>query len=176
MRGAIAGVLSVVIGLQPVVLRAQRGQATPSAEAGAGPQDARPSTPDPYGDVLAASFSRIRRALNERPPSKDSSGLKLDFYVEVVGQAPPIKLFYSDDLRPGAVPGGPPTHRDMLDLMTPQEFRSPSIPLASLVVTGIQKLLTWDSDRRKREEAEKRKKEQEERRLRLYGPAAGPPK
>jgi hypothetical protein len=176
MRGAIAGMLSVLIGLQPVSIEAWATQATQVGGTGAKDQGTRPQTLDPDADVLAASFKRLRRVLGERPPSKNNTPLKLDFYVEVVGHAPPIKLFFSEDLKPGPVAGAPPTHQDMLDLMTPQEFRSPSVPLFSLLAVGIQKLLTWDSDKRKREEAEKRKREEDERRLRLYGPAAGPPR
>ena len=57
------------------------------------------------------------------------------------GQAPPIELFTPEDnLLNGPVPYGAPTHREMLYMITPQEFRSPAMDFSNL--------LRWLSDRK----------------------------
>ncbi len=182
MRKKIAGLLSVLIGFQPASLYAQ-SVSNPATPAG---QQAAPRTPEggegakPSGvnyDLLSSSLVRIRRELKELPPSTSYTPLKLDFYVEVVAKAPAILLFTPQDLASvGPVPWGAPTHQEMLDLMTPQEFRSQTLPLSSLIVLGIKQLFKLEAERAKRQkEAEQRKKEQEAReKLRISPPL--PPK
>ncbi len=177
MRKVLASLLSILIGAQPALLHAQSGQAGQAAQ---DPKAAAPSakTPGLDYDLLSASLVRLRRELAEQPPSTSYTPLKLDFYVEVTAPAPPIILFTPKDLAPvGVVPWGAPTHREMLDLMTPQEFRSPTIPIGSMILYGVKQLIAWEAEKAKRQrEAEKRKKEEEERRKLLLGAPVPPPK
>jgi hypothetical protein len=93
--------------------------------------------------------------------------LKLEFYVEVQGTAPPILLFQPGELATGPVPYGAPTHSDVLELFTPIEFRSPSMPLSTIAIMGIQKLLAWESNRAREKRAEEaRQKRNEAERVR----------
>jgi len=51
----------------------------------------------------------------------------------VYAPAPPIKLFTPlDNLLYGPAPYGGPTHRDMMNLMTPQEFSAPAADFSGL--------------------------------------------
>ncbi len=81
-------------------------------------------------DALPISLDRIQRKLAQRPASS-GSGLKLDYYVEVVGKAPRIDVFGEFDVKHGPVPYGGITHADFLSLVTPQEFRSPPMDLGA---------------------------------------------
>jgi len=52
----------------------------------------------------------------------------------LVGITPRLELFTKkDNLREGAVPYGAPTHQDMLNVMTPQEYRAPAADFTSLL-------------------------------------------
>ena len=49
-------------------------------------------------------------------------------------EAPPLVLFDRDDnLVHGPVPYGGPTHREMLEQMTPKEFRAPAADFSALM-------------------------------------------
>lgn len=167
MRRALAGLLALLVGLQPTMLRAQQGSA---ADASATPAPQRQTPPPPINvDAMGISFERIRRGLREKPPSTAKSPLKLEFYVEVVAEAPPILLFQPGELATGPAPFGAPTHRDVLDLLTPIEFKSPSVPVSSIAIMGIQKLIEYESRRareRKAEEARQKRIEAERERQR----------
>jgi hypothetical protein len=155
MRRLIAHLLVVLIGTQPALLHGQQG---PTAQ---GKPAAKPAT----ADVLAASFERVRKALAESPPSENVTPLKLDYYVEVVGQAPAIQLFTPQDLAGGPVPGtAPPTHQDMLGVMTPEAFRAGSVPISTLAIMGVAQFIKWQraaEKRRQQEEAEKKRQQDE---------------
>lgn len=101
---------------------------------------------------LGVSLDRIRRELNEPPTSPGQDGvLKLNFTVEVVGVAPKIN-FLEGFAVSRAVPYGSPTHAEVLDVLTPKEFRSPVIPFSALAVWAAQKLS--DKSRKQRCEEE----------------------
>jgi hypothetical protein len=84
------------------------------------------------------SLERIERKLegNSEVSAGSSFGgnLKLDFFVDVVADAPPIDVFAGFDVHAGPVPGTAPSHRDILDHLTPQAFRSPAPDLLGLAV------------------------------------------
>ena len=75
MRCALAILFAILIGSEPAVLSAQQ------------------STPLPSVESLGVSFERIKRQMGEKAATKDQTGLKLEFYVEVVAEAPPFQLF-----------------------------------------------------------------------------------
>jgi len=76
--------------------------------------------------LLPISLHRIQRELRQSAETESRDGLLLRYQVDVYGRAPAIELFTKDDnLRNGPVPYGGPTHKQMLEMMTPQEYRAP---------------------------------------------------
>ena len=104
-------------------------------------------------DELGVSVDRIRLRFRRDQPLGDvfdPDRLKLSAYVDVVAKAPPIQLFGPNpkkELTSGAVPFGIPTHRDMLNIMTPQEFRTPPADLTALI-NWLAERLSKQSERR----------------------------
>ncbi len=83
---------------------------------------------------LPIDLDRIHRALQASSVREERDGLNLRYFVEVYGQAHPIELFGPDaNLAGGPVPYGAPTHREMLQQMTPQEFRAPAADVSALL-------------------------------------------
>lgn len=126
-----------------------RGQEPPA------PAPAPAQNPSETVDVskLGVSVARIRREL-WRAEAKERSGggpLMLEFTVEVFGTAPKISLLENFPLT-GPVPYGGPTHREVVDFLTPQEYRSPTIPFSAMAVWAAQQL--WNRSKRQRCEAE----------------------
>jgi hypothetical protein len=109
------------------------------------PPEKRSTDSAPQGSVnpdqLGVSLDRIRLRFQRTglfEPVFDSYKLKLSTYVDVVGKAPPLRLFGPDanlknELTSRAVPFGGPTHRDMMQVMTPQEFRTPAMDMTALI-------------------------------------------
>jgi hypothetical protein len=140
-------VLGLIAFASPVVAQdAQKPTASPPPQqrSTAATPEKRPTDPAPQGavnaDQLGVSLDRIRLRFQRTglfEPVFDSEKLKLSTYVDVVGKAPPLRLFGSDanlknELTSRAVPFGGPTHRDMLQVMTPQEFRTPAMDMTAL--------------------------------------------
>jgi hypothetical protein len=104
-------------------------------------------------NALGVSLSRISRRLaaESQARSQGASPLNLEFHVDVYGTAPRLRFFTGEDLVYGAVPGSAPTHRDMLNLVTPQAFRSPRVDflgmLTGVAMYGAKKVQQWDYDR-----------------------------
>jgi hypothetical protein len=90
-------------------------------------------------EELPFSVARIKDKLGDAPASK-LDGLRLDFHVEVLGTAPKIELFENFDLKSSAVQYGGMTHGEFLNLVTPREFRSPTIDFLSLGMMLAQAL------------------------------------
>ena len=79
------------------------------------------------------NLARIQRGLQKSAERQDYDGLNLRFYVNVYAPAPPIKLFTPlDNLLYGPVPYGGPSHRDMMNVMTPQEFSAPAADFSGI--------------------------------------------
>jgi hypothetical protein len=90
----------------------------------------------PQVDVsrLPVNIERIHRQLRQTTVREERDGLNLRYIVDVFGQAPRLELFTKqDNLKEGAVPYGAPTHQDMLNLITPQEYRAPAADFSSLM-------------------------------------------
>ena len=93
------------------------------------PQD----TPQVDVSRLPIDLQRIHRELSQAAEREEREGLNLRYYVNVTTQAPPVVLFTPEDnLTYGPVPYSAPTHRDMLEQMTPMEFRAPAADLNAL--------------------------------------------
>jgi len=105
----------------------------PSARAAAGDEQPAASAQIDVSQ-LPININRIHRQLRQTTVREERDGLNLRYIVDVFGQAPKIELFTKqDNLREGAVPFGAPTHQDMLNMMTPQEYRAPAADFSSLL-------------------------------------------
>ena len=82
---------------------------------------------------LPVNLDRIQRQLQQASVREDRDGLNLRYVVDVYGRAPRIELFTKqDNLVNGPTPYGAPTHRQMIEAMTPQEFRAPAADFSAL--------------------------------------------
>ena len=81
---------------------------------------------------LPVDLRRIEREFRQTTFREERDGLNLRYFVDVYAKAPPIVLFTPEDnLLTGPVPYGAPTHYQMLEMMTPQEFRGSTLMLRS---------------------------------------------
>ena len=114
----------------------------------AGAQENRPDSaanaPSVNVERLPVNVARIQRGLRQSAERQEGNGLNLRYIIEVYGTAPRFDFFdpKTDNLRNGPVPYGAPTHRQMLEIMTPQEFRAP--------VMDFGGVMRWLQDRSKK--------------------------
>jgi hypothetical protein len=122
---------------------AAQGNAAPSRvpdEPAAQSGEAAPAQRGVDVSRLPIDVRRIQRELAQRGEREEFDGRNLRYFVDVFGQAPAIQLFTEEDnLLHGQAPYGAPTHRDMIYMMTPPEFRSP--------VMDFSGLMRWLSDK-----------------------------
>lgn len=134
-------VLAVALLVLALNTNSVSGQTAPSSGSGGG--DAAPNAaptvepaPAPQIDPekLPVSIERIRLQLKIAPGSK-SSGLKIQETIEVVGVAPTIEFWNPETAKLvfGPVPYGAPTHKEFIDLHTPQEFKRYPIDINALM-------------------------------------------
>ena len=82
---------------------------------------------------LPVNLDRIQRQLQQSAVREERDGLNLRYVVDVYGRAPRIELFAPQpNLMTGPAPYGAPTHREMIEAVTPQEFRAPAADLGGL--------------------------------------------
>ena len=94
---------------------------------------------------LPIDIRRIERQFRQTNIREERDGLNLRYFVDVYAKAPPIVLFTPEDnLVFGPVPYGGPTHYEMLQMMTPREFRASGLMLG----TGIRVPRSKKSDSR----------------------------
>ena len=116
----------IVLGLAAAA-SAQEPQAQPAPPAATTPAAASDSTQ--YG----LNLSRIQRGLQKSAERQEYDGLNLRYYVSVYAPSPSIKLFTPlDNLLYGQAPYGGPTHREMMDLITPREYRAPAADFSGI--------------------------------------------
>jgi hypothetical protein len=83
---------------------------------------------------LPLDLAKVTRQLRQTAGTESHNGLNIRYSVDVYGQAPRIELFTKqDNLATGPVPYGAPTHRDMINQVTPIEYRAPIMDFSSLV-------------------------------------------
>jgi hypothetical protein len=83
---------------------------------------------------LPLDLTKVTRQLRQTASTESHNGLHIRYSVDVYGQAPRIELFTKqDNLATGPVPYGAPTHRDMINQVTPIEYRAPIMDFSSLV-------------------------------------------
>jgi hypothetical protein len=119
---------------------------------------------------MGVSLSRIKRELVQaQAADQDPNTLKLTFSVQVIGTAPKIDLLEGFAVE-GPVPYGPPTHCEVLDVLTPKEYRGQAFPILGLAVLATQKFLQYNKKRQCEAEIE------EYRRLVMAGVAVAAPR
>ena len=110
------------------------------------PAAAPPDSDPPHLDVarLPINLNRINRGVRQTSERAERDGLRLRYSIDVYGTAPRIDVLdpKRDNLLRGPVPYGGPTHQDMLQMMTPQEFRAPAADFSGL--------MRWLQDRSKK--------------------------
>jgi hypothetical protein len=83
---------------------------------------------------LPLDLTKVTRQLRQTAGTETHNGLHIRYSVDVYGQAPRIELFTKqDNLATGPVPYGAPTHRDMINQVTPIEYRAPIMDFSALV-------------------------------------------
>lgn len=103
--------------------------------------------------AMGVSLSRIQRRLAVESESRRDgvSPLKLEFFVDVYGNAPALRFFQPAELLWGPVPGSAPSHREMIMHNLPQAFRSPRVDFLGMVtgvaMYGAKKMSQWEYDR-----------------------------
>lgn len=101
------------------------------------------------------SLDRIRRQLAATEPRTRSSrkGLRLEYYVDVFGRAPRIELFSpNENIASAPVMYGGMTHQEFLQVVTPEEFKSPPADIGAAVAA----LVKWLSEKQKKGESTKK--------------------
>jgi hypothetical protein len=74
---------------------------------------------------LPISLQNIERRFRQGQVREERDGLNLRYFIDVFAKAPNIVLFTKEDnLAYGQVPNSAPTHSDMLEMMTPREYRN----------------------------------------------------
>jgi hypothetical protein len=100
------------------------------------------STPSPQAakseiDVnkLPLDLSRLQKKLQAAVSREEQLGPnRIRYNIDVLGTAPRVRLIApGDDLRDAPTPYGAPTHREMMNYATPQEFRAPTMDFNSLM-------------------------------------------
>ena len=89
---------------------------------------------------LPIDLAKIQRELRQSASTASRNGLNFHYTIDVYGRAPRIEFFTkADNLVTGPVPYGAPTHREMINQVTPIEFRAP--------IMDFSALLRWLADR-----------------------------
>jgi len=92
---------------------------------------------------LPIDLTKVTRELRQSAATESHNGLHIRYRVDVYGQAPRIELFTKqDNLGSGPVPYGAPSHQEMINHVTPQEYRAPYADFGSLI--------RWLSDKTKK--------------------------
>jgi hypothetical protein len=93
---------------------------------------------------LPIDLTKVTRDLRQAAATEShDNGLHIRYTVDVYGQSPRIELFTKqDNLTHGPVPYGAPSHQEMIDHVTPQEYRAP--------YADIGNLIRWLSDKAKK--------------------------
>jgi hypothetical protein len=103
---------------------------------------------------MGVDLARIQKGLRvaESREKMTADGLRLDFSVQVYGQAPKIDVLSGIDLFNGGVPGSAPSHRQMIEFWTPQIYRSPTMPVSALAFWAAKHF--WDKTKKSQCEEE----------------------
>ena len=136
-----------------VVLTLIAGLAAPARA-----QEQEPAKPATEASTIDAtkrgvSLSRIQKGLRtaEAREKSNPDGLRLEFNVQVYGTAPRIDVIpEGTEMFFGAVPGTAPTHRQFIEHVTPQIYRTPTMPISAFAALAAQ----WLADKSKKSRCE----------------------
>ena len=97
---------------------------------------------------LGVDLSRIQRGLRLAETKEKSAvdGLRLDFSIQVYGQAPRIEVLNGIDLFNGNVPGTAPSHNQMIEFWTPPIYRTPTLPISALAYWAASQI--WQKSKK----------------------------
>ena len=111
-----------------------------------------PQTPVIDATKLGVSLSRIQKGLRtaETREKTNPGGLRLEFNVQVYGTAPRIDMLQGIDLVNGAVPGTAPSHSQLIEFVTPQIYRTPTMPVSAFAALAAK----WLADKSKKTRCE----------------------
>lgn len=122
-------------------------QATPATSAAETPVD-----PNKFG----VSLERIQKGLflteSREKDQQAGTAFRLEYQVQVYGMAPKIEVLKGVDLFNGPVPGSAPSHRQLIDHVTPQIYRTPGLPLSAGLFWLANQF--WESSKKTRCEEE----------------------
>lgn len=93
-------------------------------------------------DEIPISFDRVQRELDRalRAPNA-GRGLRLNDYVTVYARLPALDLIENTfDLSEGPIPHGAPTRVEMLNAMTPREWRTQGVNLANVIGWTVRRI------------------------------------
>jgi hypothetical protein len=92
---------------------------------------------------LGVDLARIQRGLRiaESREKMSADGLRLDISIQVYGQTPRVDILGGIDLVNGAVPGTAPSHRQVIEFLTPPIYRQPGVDFFGLAIIAVQKLV-----------------------------------
>jgi hypothetical protein len=144
---SVALVLVVTLLAGPATVYAGQPAEKPATK----PQEMPSTTSAPPDGELPVSIERIRRKLAQAAPSK-TTGLRLEYYVEVYGRSPRLDFLAEFDPTTDAVQYGSPTHQEFLNLVTPQEFKSPPADLLGGALALMKWLAEKGADKSKKKE------------------------
>ena len=81
---------------------------------------------------LPIDLGRMERQFRRTTIREERDGLNLRYFVDVYAKSPAIVLITPEDnVVYGPAPYGAPTHREMVQMMTPREFRASGMMLGS---------------------------------------------
>ena len=112
-----------------ILLGAAQAAAAQSPEQPTGTGGNSASTPGVVATIdvarLPVDLQRIRQRYRDNQVRETRNGLNLQYFIDVFAKAPNLVLLTKDDnLVYGKVPGSAPTHNDMIEQMTPIEYRN----------------------------------------------------
>lgn len=94
-------------------------------------------------EQLPIDLKRIQRELRQASDVERREGLNLRYTIQIYGSAPPLQIFNEDaNLVNGPVPYGAPSHQEIINHITPKEYRKP--------VADFSALLRWLAERNKK--------------------------
>ena len=129
-----------------------------SAPAWAQDSEAKPAPADQPATIdatkLGVSLARIQKGLrvSETQQKQTTTPLRLEFAVQVYGFAPRIDLLKDVDILHGDAPNSAPTHRQIIEFLTPQIYRQPAAPISALAWWAGMKM--WQKSKKSQCEQE----------------------
>jgi hypothetical protein len=98
----------------------QKPSSPPAAKPAPPPSQPAPTSAESMGVSIKSIRSQLQQTSAPAQPRVSGSGLRYDFFVDVLGKRPPIDFFRDYDLSTkGGVRWGAPTHQEILNAMSP---------------------------------------------------------